>query len=104
MISDEQRDAAAEYLIDRDMATELRYRLLVAENKVQEAYDRAHLATEGTVEERKCLARLTNEYLLAKEELAQADAAWAGHQQHIRGASAICDLWRSERADAWFVR
>jgi len=104
MISDEQRDAAAEYLIDRDQATELRYRLLVAEDKVQEAYDRGYPKMEGTVEEKKCQARLTVEYLLAKEEYRQAEAAWKGHEQYTRGASMICDLWRSERADARFVR
>ncbi len=104
MISDEQRDAAAEYLIDRDIATELRYRLLVAESKLQEAYDRAFLTMEGTVEEKRCQARLTVEHLLAQEELNQADSAWKGHEHYTRGAGIICDLWRSERADARFVR
>ena len=104
MISDEQRDAAAEYLIDRARVTELRYSLLVAEDKAQEEYDRAYLKMEGTIEERKCQARLTKEYLVARAEFHAAEAAWRGHEQYTRGASMICDLWRSERADARFVR
>ena len=104
MISDEQRDAASEYLIDRQIAEELRYRYDTAEDRVQEAYDRGFLSAEGVVEERKCQARLTDEYLLAKEEYRRARAAWTGHEQYNGGAKMICELWRSERADARFVR
>ncbi len=104
MISDEQRDAASEYLIDRGIAIELRYRLDVAEDYVQEICDRAFLAAEGNIEERKCQARLTKEYLLAREDYRQARAAWQGHEQYVGGAKMICELWRSERADARFVR
>ncbi len=103
-ISDEQRDAASEYLIDRQIAEELRYRFDTAEDRVQEIYDRGFLQAEGNIEERKCQARLTNEYLLAKEEYRQARAAWQGHEQYNGGSKMICELWRSERADARFVR
>ena len=103
-ISDEQRDVASEYLIDRQIAEELRYRYDTAEDRVQEAYDRGFLSAEGVVEERKCQARLTDEYLLAKEEYRRARAAWTGHEQYNGGAKMICELWRSERADARFVR
>ncbi len=104
MISDEQREAASEYLIDRQIAEELSYRFDVAEDRVQEIYDTGFLKAEGNIEERKCQARLTPDYLLAKEEYRRARAAWKGHEHYTRGATMICDLWRSERADARFVR
>ncbi len=103
-ISEEQREAASEYLIDRQIAEELRYRYDVAEDRVQEIFDVGFLKAEGTIDERKCQARLTPEYLLAKEEYRQARAAWQGHEQYNGGSKMICELWRSERADARFVR
>jgi hypothetical protein len=103
-ISDEQRDAASEYLIARQIAEELSYRFDVAEDRVQEIYDEGFLKAEGNIEERKCQARLTKEYLLAREEYRQARAAWKGHEHYARGATMICELWRSESANSRFVR
>ncbi len=103
-ISDEQREAASEYLIDRQIAEELRYRLDCAEDRVTEVEDLAFLQAEGNIPERQAQARLTKEYLLAKEEYRQARAAWVGHEAYVGGSKMICELWRSERADARFVR
>ena len=103
-ISDEQRDAGLEYLLDRQNAEELHYQAYSAEDRMQEAYDRAYLQMEGTVEERKCQARLTKEYLLALKEYRQAEARWRGHQHYVDGAKMLGEMWRSERADARFVR
>ncbi len=93
-----------EYLLDRQIATELRYRLLTAENKLEETRSRLYLQAEGTIEERKSQVQTHPSYLLAKDELAVADSEWTGHQQHTNGARMICELWRSEAADARFVR
>ena len=99
MITDDQMDAALNYLADDETAGRVVYNLAVAENKVAKTFADCFLFCLGSVELRKMTATFHPDYQDALAEEAKAREELARHRARCNHADKIVDAWRTQNAN-----
>jgi hypothetical protein len=99
MITDDQMDAALNYLADDETAARVTFNLAVAENKVARTFADCFLFYDGSVEVRKMSATIHIDYQDALAEEADARAELARHRARCNHADKIVDAWRTQNAN-----
>lgn len=70
-----------------------------AENRCKQAFAKAFLAAEGSVEARKAIAEISEEHTSAKDEEASAILEFERHKARTKAADMLLEIWRSEQAN-----
>lgn len=71
-----------------------------AENKARQAYARAFLKAEGSVEARKAIAETSPDYMAAKNDESHAALEFERHRARVKGAEMMISCWQTESANA----
>ena len=70
-----------------------------AENKAKRLYARAFMDAQGSVEARKSAAETDDEYVIAKDDEAEAIFQLERHKARVKAAEMILEIWRTEQAN-----
>ena len=100
MITDDQMDAALNYLADDETAGRVVYNLAVAENKVAKTFADCFLFCNGSVEVRKMTATLHPDYQDALAEEAVAKAELARHRARANSADKVLEAHKTQSINA----
>lgn len=101
IVSDKNVSDALAYLADDPHPLALaRKDVTDAENKAKQAYARAFLDADGSVDARKAQAELAPEYVEAKRDEADAILDLERHKSRAKAAEMLLEIWRSENANA----
>lgn len=103
MISEEQRDAAIDYLGDTRIRARARLRLKMAQAELKSIEAECFLAAKregATVAEAEAIARTTIQYRAAARKEAYADAIWYGVEGKREASNVICSQYQTDAADA----
>lgn len=101
IVTDEKVEIALSYLnMDPHPLALARKDVTDAETKAKQAYARAYLGADGSVEARKATAETSADYAAAKREEANAALEFERHRARVKGAEMMIEIWRSENANA----
>ena len=101
IVSDKNIQTALEYLaIDPHPVALARKETVDAENKCKELFARAYLAGDGSIDARKAMAEIDDQYVRAKETESQAILNLERARARSRAAEMLIEVWRSENANA----
>jgi hypothetical protein len=100
IVNDDKAEIALSYLnMDPHPLALARKDVTDAENKARQAYARAFLGAEGSVEARKAMAEVSSEYMAAKNDESHAALEFERHRARVKGAEMLLEIWRSEQAN-----
>lgn len=100
IVSDDTIQAAFDYRMQRPHPIGItRLDLENAKSRAKEAYSRAYLSADGTVEERKCIAEVDREHVAAKDILAKAQADYEAERERVDRCEWLKSIWQSERTN-----
>lgn len=71
-----------------------------AENDAKEIFATALLAAGGSVAVKEATATIDPQYVIAKDEEAEALKEFERHRARVRAAEMLIEVWRSENANA----
>lgn len=102
IVSDKNVGDALTYLADDPHpVAAAKHRLTMAENKSRETYARLFLASNGTTNDaKKASVESHSDYTAAKHDEAEAILEFERHKSRVRAAEMLCEIWRSENANA----
>lgn len=101
IVNDDTVSKALQYLSEDPHPVALaRKDVTDAENNSKAAYAAFYLKTEGTVKERESWVESDPVYKQRKSDEGDAIMEFERHRARVRAAEMICEIWRSENANA----
>lgn len=70
-----------------------------AENRCKQAFAKAFLSAEGSVEARKAIAEVSDEHVAAKSDESDAIMEFERHKARAKAADMLISVWQSENAN-----
>lgn len=100
IVNDRNVEIALDYLnADPAPVAIARKEVTDAENKSKRQYAHAFLAATGAVEARKAQAEIDPDYMMARDEEAEAISRLENEKAKSRGAEMIIEVYRTESAN-----
>jgi hypothetical protein len=101
IVSDDTVSKALAYLADDPHPLAVaKFNLTTAENRTRETYARLFLEAAGTIKERESQVETHPEIIKCREVEAECTFEHERHKSRQKAADNICDIWRTDNANA----